>query len=116
MEAEDRKKATRNVSGAPAPEGDENESFFQRRSVLLSALLVGLALVVAVPTLLLSVAFNDNCDSGNELIDNACLNAKKRAEEMRRKKDKFNVRPKKEPFGFVEKPRLGVGGLNQGTP
>lgn len=116
MEAEERKEAARNQSGAPTPQALEEDTFFRRRSVLLSFLVVGLVLVVAVPTLLLSASFTDNCNSGNELIDNACLNAKKRAEDLRRKKDKFNVRPKKEPFGFVEKPGLGAGGLNQPTP
>ncbi len=97
------------------PEEVEQESFFHRRSVLLSVFLVGLVFVIAVPTLLLSVGFTDDCNSGNSLIDNACMSLKRREEEGRVKKDRINIRPKKQPFKFVEKPSAGIGSLSE-TP
>ena len=105
------RRRTEREEALPA-EDVEQESFFQKRSVLLSVFLVGLVLVVAVPTIILSVGFTDDCNSGNALIDNACLNAKRRSEEGRASKDRINIRPKKEPFKFVDKPGVGLGGLN----
>ena len=106
------------AQGAQILEGDgvEQESFFQRRSVLLSVFLVGLVLVIAVPTIILSVGFTDDCNSGNTLIDNACRNAKRREDEGRVPKDKINIRPKKQPFKIVDKPAGGFGGLSQTPP
>jgi hypothetical protein len=104
--------------GAQLLEGgrNEQESFFQRRSVLVSVFLVGLVLVVAVPTIILSVGFTDDCNSGNTLIDNACMSAKRRQGEDHAKKAKINIRPKKEPFKIVDKPGIGLGGLSQTPP
>lgn len=104
--------------GVKLVEGDgiEQESFFRRRWVLLSIFLVGLVLVIATPTILLSVGFTDDCNSGNTLIDYACLNAKNREDERHRKKDKINIRPKKQPFKIVDKPGVGIGALSETPP
>ena len=116
MEAANRNRAGQNQADVAAQPDGENDSFFQRRSVLLSVFVVGLILVVALPTMLLSVGFTDDCNSGITLIDNACLSAKRNNEGDKNKKDKINIRPKKQPFKIVERSGAGFGSLSDSNP
>lgn len=84
------------------------EPFLQRKEVLLSMAIAGLILVVGVPAVYFGSKMGDDCNSGNVLIDKACLAEKKRQDEIRLGKNKrINIRPKKEPFGVNERGPMG---------
>lgn len=102
------KKATSGSNEAPPPE--EQLPLLKRRTVLLSALVAALVIGIGVPVYFFAI--EDYCNTGDPLIDQACMKEKQRLEEIRLGKGKkFNIRPKKEPFKVVEG-RIS-GGLNQ---
>ncbi len=111
MGASNTQKGSPSANVVPMPQ--EAIPMLQRRTFLLSALVAGLIVAIGIPIYFFTV--EDYCNTGDALIDQACLKERRRLEELRLGKGKkFNVRPKKEPFKVVEG-RI-AGGFSQPAP
>lgn len=107
------KKGTNNSGREEVVVQAPSTPFFEQRWVLLSILVASLITAVGVPLLLYDAP--KSCDTGDPLIDAACMAQRREAEAIRLGKNKkINIRPKKQPFRVVNENM--AGGLSQTSP
>lgn len=85
----------------------------ERRWFLVSLLVGAVVTAIGIPLFFLDTV--NSCDTGDPLIDAACMAERREAEALRLGKNKrINIRPKKQPFKVVED--NFIGGLSQPSP
>jgi hypothetical protein len=85
----------------------------ERRWFLVTLLVGAVVTAIGIPIFFLETAHS--CDTGDPLIDAACMAERREAEAVRLGKNKrINIRPKKQPFKVVDD--NFIGGLSQPSP